>query len=236
MSSSKSILWPIVVLACVLGMVNVARGTTYTGSLSWDDCETELKAWNGWKDTDTTIAWTVTGAGMDWHYKFDLTFGGTGGLSHIIIETTKDIFTEDSLTNAKYKFKVNSDDCEIDADFEVGDFTAGGSSNPNMPENVYGVKFEGFPDLMSVTIEFDSIHMPEWKDYFCGDGSHNGFAQVWNAGFTSGDTDPTDPPGDDSVDYHILAPNSIIPEPLTVLGLVLGLGSVGAYIKRRRMA
>jgi hypothetical protein len=41
---------------------------------------------------------------------------------------------------------------------------------------------------------------------------------------------------DDGGDYHIHFLETTVPEPLTMLGMVFGLGSVGAYIRKRRMA
>lgn len=47
----------------------------------------------------------------------------------------------------------------------------------------------------------------------------------------------TDVGGTDAVDFQIDSIESgVIPEPLTMLGMFIGLGGVGAYIRKRRMA
>jgi len=218
-------------LALVLAPPGIAGGVTYHGSLSWD---TGLEATDGWAAEGTEIEWWVTDFTSYFHYRYKFTLGGQGALSHAIIETTEDLFTTGSLWGVFY----DGESVPVCAPWvEVGEHKGCDPNelpNPNMPENVWGVKFAEFGEDNGV-VEFYSSHVPVWKDVFCKDGKHGGeYATFWNKGFEI--PDPTvGPLVEGSVDWHILAPDGTVPEPLTVLGLVLGMSSIGAYIRRRRM-
>ena len=77
-------------------------------------------------------------------------------------------------------------------------------------------------------IEFDSIRMPVWGDFYakCGGIPPN---EAWNEGFAT--PDPLDPPADGSIASHILVPDSFVPEP-TTLSLLVACGLLAA--RRRR--
>lgn len=56
---------------------------------------------------------------------------------------------------------------------------------------------------------------------------------VWNAGFTA--VDPTDAVDHGSIGNHIIVPDSVIPEPSSMMALGAGLmGLSGLVIRRRR--
>lgn len=80
--------------------------------------------------------------------------------------------------------------------------------------------------VLAWTIEFDSIRMPVWGDFYAKGGKQ---AAIWNAGFGA---DPTSAVTDDSLQNKLIRPDSnVIPEPTTVALLAMGLA---ALVARRK--
>ena len=107
------------------------------------------------------------------------------------------------------------------------------SGNQDMPENVYGMRFNPLSGgVTDWTFSFFSNRLPVWGDFYarCG-GFQGGINKAYNynmdglnveRGFISPDVDPVAGPSDGSVDFHILRPDSVVPEPATAVLLVLG--------------
>jgi hypothetical protein len=101
----------------------------------------------------------------------------------------------------------------------VGEFRYGGEDNYGMPENLYGIKFDSTAGL-TLQISFDSFRSPVWGDFYAKDGKTQGESNTaHNEGFTALDTDPTVAASSGSVDYHILRPDTVVPEPSSFAGL-----------------
>lgn len=109
---------------------------------------------------------------------------------------------------------------------DIDDYSAAsmGSSNPDMPSEMRGIKWEG-DESTTMTVEFTSTRAPVWGDFYAKDGTvgtgpppHTDVT-VWNTGFTNPDID--------SSDGHIAVPDTtgpvtVIPSPGALL-----LGSLG---------
>jgi len=175
----------VVAALCTLAQAN----PTYVGALS--SADDGLVGIGGWVSDDShpvTLSWTVTqNEDLSWHYQYVFNRDGLrGNLSHLILETSQNLEHGD-IQNAT-------------PDIRSGDpkWYAPGSGNPYMPDWIYGVKFEPFPESYISTISFDSSRAPMWGDFYAKDGSKGG--SLWNAGFLA--ADPTTAIGNDSTTNH----------------------------------
>lgn len=204
-----------IVIAAVGGS-SLANPTTYTGSLSVSGGG--LIATGVWNDPSTTmLSWVVddTTTPGKWHYSYTLTVK-TQGISHIIIEASDgDPYEQFTIANL---FSPSSNPPNWILDTTILTHIAGGGANPTMPEDMYGIKFNAVLDATAttLTLTFDSDRVPVWGDFYSKDGKEPGtdiFNTVYNAGFGSPDSDPANPPGNGSVQNHLLVPDTYIPAP-----------------------
>jgi len=223
----------LVILLCATAATALAT-PIYTGELLWDQTESQLHAGADWANTATKIAWTVEklGPGL-WSYTYELTVYHKD-ISHLIIETSDSINTLADVTSSVDLQQYDGNSYK----FDVYSSTAQGNSNPNMPDAMYGVKFDLAGESTTITISFQrSNRDPVWGDFYAKDGKTDGVDNyVYNAGFTANDQDPDpDVYGPDSllVTDHILVPDTtfVEPEPATLALLCAGAGMV---LARRR--
>ncbi|MDO8486141.1 MAG: PEP-CTERM sorting domain-containing protein [Candidatus Staskawiczbacteria bacterium] len=223
------------VLAAVLfgaGSTTVDGSTIYTGSLStvdggltgtgdWVTLSGLTGTGGGWGDSPVTLSWTVSQNESDWHYHYNLVVP-SHDISHIIVEASPN-FTIDDVLDAVGAFETLS----------VGDFSDA-NGNPSMPGSVHGIKFDE-TSTTNLTIDFDSRRVPVWGDFYAKDGvspNTQTFNVIWNTGFTA--ADPVVPAHNGSEAFHLLVPDTIIPEPSTIMMLLTGLIAGGLYLLRRK--
>ncbi len=198
----------------------------YSGELTWEATEIEIDAEAAWADPVTKIEWTVEKTGpVEWTYTYVFTVPRKE-ISHLIIEVSDNLTSIDDIVS-----NVPLDASGID----LFDLDGPGESNPNLPDDLYGLKLDLDGVATSIEFSFTIDRDPIWGDFYMKDGMDDGVnVTAFNAGFTAGDTDP-DPfvfgPGSDLVTDHILVPDTI-PEPAT-LGLIV-LGGAAMLVRFRR--
>lgn len=213
-----------------LAIVSPAHASLiYTGQLDWDPNEAELVGGGDWAAEGLSIAWEVELLDDEtptWEYSYTLTVPGKD-VSHFIIETSESLALVSDVTAS-----VDLED--EDGVFDTYNDTDQGSSNPNIPGDIWGVKFDLDEDTQSVTLSFTTPRMPVWGDWYAKGGGGPVASWAYNSGFGDPDTDPLGlPPDDSTVTDHIVVPDTVgIPEPATMFTLLFG-GALAVWRRRR---
>ncbi len=206
------------------------------GAGRWDGIDETKK--NGDPDPDNgfKISWNISQdndvAGFPWHYSYTISgYEATDlsrGLSHVILEISG------KATQSDFDFGSATG-------IEFGTFENSGSSgsNPNLPADIYGIKFDGSSGT-NVTFTFHSTKAPVWGNFYAKDGN-NPTTTAWNTGLggpapTSSDAPFTNwiarPDGDGGDGGG----GGEIPEPASIAGFgTLLAGFALVAVRRRRV-
>lgn len=208
-----------------------------------------------WCESSPELGWMVTGP-VDgyWTYEYWWNNDASPALSHLTIEVSPgaqlDEFRNFEGSNNGIDF------APLDpAGVELATYSPspiGSQPNPGMPEDLFGIKFDGtdFFGVNRVHIRFETMLGPVPGDFFAKGGSSG----AYNDGFTVGDTDPAGGvplagvlPDPGQAPQHIIRPNGAIgpngaaapvtrtPEATSIaIWCVVAFSYAGAYCWRRR--
>ncbi len=165
----------------LLASMNVATADVIsTGALYGPNDDGEPVGLGGvgaWIASEPVVTWTVTWDGGDVvNYCYTLSTGGLGEVSHAILQVSDDLETAD-ITNVMINDVAWTN-------YSIGTFDQG-PSNPDMPDSIYGIKFED-TDETTIKICFDSTRWPMDGDIYAKDGKagndDKSTNQIWNTG------------------------------------------------------
>jgi len=203
----RSSVLAIAVVAIVCGVPLAACAQTYSGSLS--SASGQIDGRQEWIDPGPTmLSWEVTDMGAFYHYQYTLAVPqNSSEISHFIIGVS-DNFGIGDFWNETGAFQGT----------EVGDFDQA-NGNPSIPGLLHGLKFDDTSGT-TLVVDFDSSRVPVWGDFYakCGGNPPN---EAWNLGFAL--PNPTDPPSNGTISNHILVPDTVVPEPSSLLLCLLAL-------------
>jgi hypothetical protein len=210
------------------------------GGLTWNPAN------GSWGGGGFTITWDITDNGADFTYRYTIDTTGAKALSHWILELSQFDASGAPLT---------SDWEDIFEDMTAGDYDSSGindganevptnpfsPSNPGIPGDIYGVKFNTSGDPNVSWVEFTTPQAPVWGDFYGKDGTENMGADevyIYNTGYGM------DPLGTDFTDW-IARPNGAsqppgtgsggaIPEAASLIVWSLLVGAMGLVSQRRR--
>lgn len=221
------------VAAAVLAAASAAHaGSVLVGQSNWSGTRTTadgIVGLSGWSHANggLSISWNITYNAGVFTYKY--TFANADGsplsksVSHFNIETSS-TFTDANVLDGS------------DGDIE-GPKTHTGAGNPDMPGNLYGIKFDFGGSNPTYTLVTDRA--PIWGDFYAKDGKTNGKDNVaYNVGFG---TDPTALTTDftnwvatpDTLTYDPNDPGTPVPLPSAALAGMAMLGVMGLRRLRR---
>ena len=215
----------LLVLVCAGVFCSPAPANLYEGSLSSADggllgtgIWVNDSGKSGW--APALFTWSVSqNPDFTWHYEYTLSVS-KGEVSHFLLETSESFTVDDVIGTPVGDF----------ASWSVGVFGSEGNSNPNIPGQLYGIKFDDAWDLQ-FEINFDSTRVPVWGNFYSKDGKAGGTENtLWNAGF--GTPVPTTPPSEGIQPGFVLVPDTVsnVPEPATLV--LLGVGCLAVWGRR----
>lgn len=221
-------------VACLIGLAILAPpalaglNTLSKGSLTTTN-DGGLTGTESWA-TGTTIAWEVEAtSGGAYRYTYTFTVQSKA-LSHIIFEVSKTftandflglILPDDAIWEGPKDFVPNSDPLK---------------TNGGLPDVMRGVKVEGLAEDLEWTIQFDTMRMPMWGNFYAedgqdGEGSEKNLVYAYNTDFLNvggvNDRYAEMSPGD-----FIAVPDTYVPVPGAVLLGLLGLSAAGIRLRK----
>jgi hypothetical protein len=139
-----------------------------------------------------------------------------GSVSHMLLEITEDLFT--------FNTSEGTSSFEIEEDYPDGrkTWTANSTGNPNLPNDLYGIKFDVALGDSGGTYSIVTDRAPVWGVAYWKDGD---FGQVWTEALNFSDYKTNSGLNEETI--WIARPDSgaPIPEPATMV--LVGVGLIG---------
>lgn len=219
-----------VATAAALLLAGLSMGPSYcfSGDLFSNTLPPGILGTGIWIDPGVShLHWDVTqGIGGIWDYSYTFTVP-RGEISHLILEVSPN-FSESDISSISGTFE----------DIEIKTYSPAdpGNSNPNLPGPIYGIKFDEV-ETTTGTFTIQTLRNPVWGDFYARNGTAGNdqgvFNTAWNAGFLT--ADPSDPPSDGSIGFHLLVPDTNAPIPDASTLLLTCTGALSLIAIRRRI-
>jgi hypothetical protein len=227
---NKFVLAKMVMLALVAMLViaPAANADLLSGYLTTDpsDANYGILATDGWAGTTNgfKIAWDVekNAAGTLWEYTYTITGAATTlskDLSHLILQVS-DTATIDNFFN--FSPGIASGDPRTYSPSDSG------KSNPGLPADIYGFKFDATGS--SATIYFESVKGPTQGSFYAKDGDVTGKDKIHVYAYNTGLNPLYESTWVDGMPFpnmFITRPDSSLDIPLPPSAWLLGSGLIG---------
>jgi len=163
---------------------------------------------------DFTIAWQITSVSGGYQYQYTFTdpTAPQKALSHVIIGLSANCMDQTCIWDP------------TPASAGIQEWGDEGNSNPDIPDLLWGIKFNTSNDPTIFSVAFLSNRIPVWQNVYAKSGKYEGgWTYIYNTGF-----------GKTGSSYYIAAPDSVVPEPGFYGMLAAGLGGLYLALRRRR--
>ena len=210
----------LITLILFIGLTANSWATSYVGSIVGGSTLIAISPWN---TTSTSLSWTVDDDSNPGYWTYSYTFAvPSKAISHVIIEVS-DNFTSNNI----HKIFDSPEGPKTNTQQQ---------GNPNMPGDMYGIKWNTTGDPLSYSFWIVTDRAPMWGDFYAKDGSiphTEDFVYAYNSSFGQASTSPI---GNGNAGGWALVPDTgtgVIPEPGTFLLLGTGLLGIAALRYRR---